>query len=151
MKSYIWILIIALTLMACEEFGDTEGIEVVTELKTHQEPEPEPEPEPEYYLRVNVESISFTAEGGTQELQIVSNTSWSITCPSWCYASVPNGSGNKTVNITATENDAYEDRSGTIVITDGANNTVSIAVSQERKQQQDTHRDPESGDNLPPS
>ena len=58
---------------------------------------------------------------------------------------------NKTVNITATENDAYEDRSGTVVITDGANNTVSIAVSQERKQQQDTHRDPESGDNLPPS
>ena len=148
MKSYIWILVIALTLMACEEFGETEGIEVVTELKTHQEPEPEPEPE--YYLRVNVESISFTAEGGTQELQIVSNTSWSITCPSWCYASLPNGSGNKTVIITATENDAYEDRSGTIVITDGANNTVSIAVSQERKQQ-DTQRDPESGDNLPPS
>ena len=145
MKSYVWILIIALTVMACEEFGDTDGIEVVTELKTHQEPEPE------YYLRVNVESINFTAEGGTQELQIVSNTSWSINCPSWCSASVANGTGDKTVTISTIGNDSYEDRSGIIVITDGGNNTVSIPVSQERKQQQDTHRDPQNDDNLPPT
>lgn len=73
-------------------------------------------------LAVVQDTLTFPYQGGTQSLSITSDGQWGISqLPEWVSASIVSGNGNSVVSFTATENSAYDDREGQVVVyaTDG--------------------------------
>ena len=71
----------------------------------------------EKYLRVSVESLSFTSPEGSMSFTITSNTSWTIKSDhEWCTVSSTSGSNNATITVNVTENTSTSSRSATITI-----------------------------------
>ena len=108
-----------------------------------------PDTPTEKTLSANASSLSYENTGGNQSFIITSNTSWSISCPSWCTLSTSSGTGNATITVTVGENPTKEQRSGQIVISGDGVNDVTINVSQ--KAGETASSEPNPGDNLPPS
>lgn len=98
-------------------------------------------------LSVNTTSLEFEKDGGSQNITITSNTSWTITCPEWCTISKTSGSDNATITVTVGKNEKTEKRDSQIVISGDGVNAATINVSQKAG----TSSGPNSGDNLPPS
>ena len=56
-------------------------------------------------ITVSPASLSFLATGGTKQLQITCNGDWSVSgTPDWCTLSSTSGSGNATIQLTASAN-----------------------------------------------
>lgn len=73
-------------------------------------------------------SITFENSGGTRQVQITSNTSWTISgMPAWLSVSPMSGNGNATVNITTTS--SYEQRNAFLTIQAG-NASTGISITQ---------------------
>ena len=87
------------------------------------------------YIETEQTELSFTASGGSQELAVLSNTSWTVSStPSWLTVSPSNGDGDGTVKVTAQDNPNTANRSGVIHITQsGLSIDVAITVSQAGK------------------
>ena len=81
------------------------------------------------------ESIKATAEGGEFNVDVVSNTAWTIMVPApgdWCQPSVASGSGNATVKFTVAANPKTEDRTVDITFTETTSNkTTKVSFLQE--------------------
>ena len=75
---------------------------------------------------------SCPASGGTLILNIASNTSWTISAPSWCSLSPTSGSGDRTITVTVLSNNTYAPRVGYIYVrtTDSPVITRTINVPQ---------------------
>lgn len=98
-------------------------------------------------LSVNTTSLEFEKDGGTQNITITSNTSWTITCPDWCTLSKTSGSDNATITVTVGKNEKTERREGQIVVSGEGVNKATVNVSQKAG----SNSSPNPGDNLPPS
>lgn len=98
-------------------------------------------------LSVNTTSLEFEKDGGSQNITITSNTSWTITYPDWCTLSKTLGYDNATITVTVGKNEKTEKRDGQIVISGEGVNAATINVSQKAA----ISTGPNPGDNLPPS
>lgn len=87
------------------------------------------------YIETEQTELSFIASGGSQELAVLSNTSWTVSSvPSWITVSPSNGEGDGKVKVTAQDNPNTANRSGVIHITQsGLSIDVVITVSQAGK------------------
>ena len=122
------------------EGGDkTQRVEI-TQMKSSDTPA-------QKTLSVNTTSLEFEKDGGSQNITITSNTSWTITCPDWCTLSKTSGSDSATITVTVGKNEKTEKREGQIVISGEGVNAATINVSQKAG----TSSGPNPGDNLPPS
>ncbi|MEM9547088.1 MAG: chondroitinase-B domain-containing protein [Bacteroidota bacterium] len=79
-------------------------------------------------------SLIFDVNGGTMELDIVSNVDWSILedIP-WLSIDASTGSGSRTVNVTAEKNQSGVERSGTFTIDEiggGSNLSTDVSILQ---------------------
>lgn len=84
---------------------------------------------------VDNKSLLFTAAGGTNNLNITSNTNWNISnCLSWIKLSQSSGKGNVDLTVTAEENTSADDRVGTMQLNiDGNSNYTTINIRQSGK------------------
>lgn len=81
-------------------------------------------------LAVSQTSLSANPEGGSLSFNITSNSEWTATSnASWCRVNTTSGTGNKTVNITVTENNGTNERTATITVTAG-NVTRTVRITQ---------------------
>lgn len=87
------------------------------------------------YIETEQTELSFTANGGSQNLSVLSNTTWSVSSvPSWITVSPNNGEGNGTVKVTAQDNPNTANRTGVIHITQtGLSIDIAISVTQAGK------------------
>lgn len=87
----------------------------------------------EFYLKISPEKLEkFKRGGGKQEIQILSNSEWTITSSAgWCTPSQYRGSGDQKITISATQNTLTSDRNATITISWGQE-VKPIEVTQER-------------------
>jgi len=100
------------------------------------------------YMSVNILSLEFDKTGGSKNFIISSNTTWSISCPEWCYLSTQSGSSSATITVTISKNDKAETRSGQITLKGDGVDDVIINVSQEAGDKNSNQ--PNSDDNQPP-
>lgn len=84
---------------------------------------------------VDNKSLVFPAAGGISNLNVISNTNWSISdCPTWLSLSQTSGKGNATVTVTAEENFSSDERVGTMLLRiDGKSGYSTINVRQSGK------------------
>ena len=122
------------------EGGDKTQYVEITQMKSSTTPE-------QKTLAVNTNSLEFEKDGGSQNITITSNTSWTITYPDWCTLSKTSGSDNETITVTVGKNEKTEKRDGQIVISGEGVNAATINVSQKAA----ISTGPNPGDNLPPS
>ncbi len=99
------------------------------------------------YMSVNTNALEFEKDGGSLNITISSNTSWSITCPDWCTLSTKSGNGDTTITVTAAKNESKEQRVGQIVVSGEGVNAVNVSITQKAG----TGTEPNPGDNPPPS
>ena len=84
---------------------------------------------------VNMPSVSFGESGGSQTIQVTSNTGWTVTgAPNWLSVSPSQSSGNGTISITANANTGKDSRSCTLYISAGSAST-QVSVYQSAKNQ----------------
>lgn len=73
-------------------------------------------------LLVDTTCLNFESKGGTKTISVNSNTSWTITTPSWITAEPSSGSGNQSVNITVGKNEGNFTNEDNITICAGSIN-----------------------------
>lgn len=77
------------------------------------------------YFSVSPQALYFVNYGGTQYVNITTNSAWGITTPSWVTANTTTGYGNAVIAFTTDTYDGTSDRVGNIVINgDGASATI---------------------------
>ena len=80
-------------------------------------------------ITVSPASLSFLASGGTKTIQITCNGDWSVSgTPDWCTLSSTTGSGNATVQLTASANSNAQ-RTAQLTFT-CSGRTATVAVMQ---------------------
>ena len=83
-------------------------------------------------LSLNPESLSFVADGGTQNVTVTSNGSWTASSTeTWCKTNVTSGKGNSTLTITVEANSTSSARSANVIVK-VSNLEKRITVSQEK-------------------
>ena len=101
-------------------------------------------------LAVSPVSLEFEASGGVQSLTLTSNTSWVVSSsPEWCILSAYSGSGNAEIGVTAEANPTEAQRRGHIIVAGEGVNPITISLVQ--KESTSSQKEPDPGDNLPPS
>ncbi|MBK8966523.1 MAG: hypothetical protein IPM36_07540 [Lewinellaceae bacterium] len=83
-------------------------------------------------LSVNPSSFNFSANGGSNSMNLTANCAWSIqNIPSWLMLTPTSGSANATVSVTCAPNTSQQSRSVTLTITgcNGLSQTVTISQS----------------------
>ncbi|NDV95394.1 hypothetical protein D0T84_10770 [Dysgonomonas sp. 521] len=82
-------------------------------------------------LEISTASINLNANGGSQSIQVFSNTSWFVTDPniSWCRISPLSGNGNGSIQVVIDENNSTTNRNITISINANSKHT-SFDISQ---------------------
>lgn len=80
-----------------------------------------------YQISVSPASLSFLSAGGSKDLKISCDGSWSISGqPSWCIPSTTTGTGDATIQLTVSANNDAK-RTGSLTITcSGTTKTVAI-------------------------
>lgn len=85
-------------------------------------------------VTVSSPEVLFTVSGGSSEVTITTNTSWSIKSydkPDWLQISQTSGdAGSTTLKITAPENKAFADRAATLLIATADGAPIQLAVNQ---------------------
>ncbi len=83
----------------------------------------------DYYLTISQSSLSFDANGGSQNINVTSNDSWTVSSnQSWCVVSPTNYSNNGTFQIAVGQNTTNSERYVTITIK-GTNSNISRTVT----------------------
>jgi len=88
--------------------------------------------EKEPILEVSLSSFNFSDQGSSQTISFSTNKDWSasVSGGSWCTISPASGSSDvKSITVSVTANDTYDDRSATITIT-AEELTKVITISQ---------------------
>lgn len=87
------------------------------------------------FIKLTPNSLTFTADGQQQKLQVESNVAWKITeKPEWISASTYSGTGDAELTITAKENLSDTPRSGTLKMVDqGSSITAQVNIMQNTK------------------
>lgn len=87
------------------------------------------------YVETKQSTLDYESTGGKLQLDVESNTSWKVTsCPQWLQLSQTEGQGNKSINVTASDNLSTTLRTGTIEIAQPGTSIVArVAVSQKGK------------------
>jgi len=68
-------------------------------------------------LYITPDSLNFEASGGSSEIHIASNTSWSISVSAeWCMLSTWSSEGDATIDVTVLENDDSLSRSALVTL-----------------------------------
>ncbi|WP_304708957.1 BACON domain-containing protein [uncultured Rikenella sp.] len=82
-------------------------------------------------FKLTISPTSYTAVigGGSFTLNITSNTSWSVSYPSWC-SGVTSGNGNASITVTVASNANSPARSGNITVRTASGITKSCSVNQ---------------------
>ena len=82
-------------------------------------------------LKVSVGKLDFEGHGGSQNINITSNTFWNaFSYEDWLHISMEEGRGSKSINITTDPNPSTrEDRTGTVTIKNGLQ-TCQVDVTQ---------------------
>ena len=89
--------------------------------------------QPEPFLSVSPESLSFPAEGGSQTIEISSNSAWTAVADSYDFSVSPSsGSNNGTVTVTIPEATTLDPFSGSVLIKSGGLSAV-VNVTREPK------------------
>lgn len=118
---------------------------------------PEKENPPDQPIKGTVEvssnNFAFDADGGSHNLTITSNTTWTINFNSsdWCTPSIQTSKGNATLALSAQPNDSEEPRNH--VLTVSALNTdtiISISCTQEGKKRDTIPQEPVLEDYIEP-
>ena len=74
-------------------------------------------PQPKYELAVSKSSVDFPAEGGTTQMQIMTEGSWNISVPSsFLMVSPMYGIGDAAVNITVEPNEFFSERMEYLIV-----------------------------------
>lgn len=82
-------------------------------------------------VSISPSELNFSNTGGTQEVTVNSNTSWTVTgAADWMELSKSNGNGNSSIRITVGANISASSRSAVLVFTSSGNSTQLI-VSQD--------------------
>lgn len=78
------------------------------------------------------QSLEFTVDGGSKPLSIASNTGWNVITPdAWISLSQSSGSGDGSIQVTASANTSKSARTGSVVLQNSVGQTVqTISVSQ---------------------
>lgn len=87
----------------------------------------------EFYLKISPEKLEkFKRGGGKQDIQILSNSEWTITSSDgWCTPSQYRGSGDQKITVSAAQNTLTSDRNTIITISWGQE-VKTVEVTQER-------------------
>lgn len=84
-------------------------------------------------LTLSDTELTFSSEGGQQELTITSNTTWEITnLPNWCTVSKNHGDNIQTIMIIALKNQSYDDRQAILSVQAG-NLSQAVNITQQQK------------------
>lgn len=85
-------------------------------------------------LEISESSFSFKAPAASDTFEIVSNTTWTISIPSWITISAQSGEGNAHLTISTTNNTTGFQRRATITITakDIIVKTISVIQAEEK-------------------
>lgn len=131
MKKYIWLSIVTLIFSACGDNADLDGVQMSKD-----------------YIDA-VSTLSISNEGGTYDLEITANCSWTVSNEaSWLSLSTSSGSNSQRITVSATKNRNTTDRTATIVISSGEVANKRVVVSQARSEA--GKMVPEPDDNIPP-
>ncbi len=101
-KKFLWSLLLMMVAMT------TVGL---TSCGSDEEPD---------QVSVNMPSVNFSENGGTQIIQVLSNTKWTVSnTTNWLTVAPIQGSGNGQFTITASANTEKNSRNGALTITAG--------------------------------
>ncbi len=83
-------------------------------------------------LTVSPDNIHFSSNGGTQTVNVSSNTGWHVASSDWIGVNPSSGTGNASVSITVGANTSTTERSGTVIFeTNDQSLSVSVSVTQD--------------------
>lgn len=106
--------------ISCKENTTGANRENIIEIKTSRETIPVSinQSGNKFYLKTSPKNLAgFTRTGGSQNLQILSNTDWMVvSSEAWCSPSETRGNGDKLISISATQNTLTTSRNATITI-----------------------------------
>lgn len=87
------------------------------------------------FIEAEKERLDFVAKGGTQNLVVLSNISWTVSAyPDWITVNPTSGGGNGAINVVAAENPNTTTRHGEIYITqEGLSISCTVDVWQRGK------------------
>ncbi|MCC8155610.1 MAG: M64 family metallo-endopeptidase [Tannerellaceae bacterium] len=87
--------------------------------------------EEETHLSLSVHEVTFAAEGGTEEIELVTNTEWYISSATEWISFVPTtGAGSSTFTVTTASNPGDTDRNASFLVFAGRN-VDTVYVSQQ--------------------
>lgn len=131
MKKYIWLSIVTLIFSACGDNADLDGVQMSKD-----------------YIDA-VSTLSISNEGGTYDLEITANCSWTVSNEaSWLSLSTSSGINSQRITVSATKNRNTTERTTTIIISSGDVAKKRVVVSQLRSEA--GKMVPEPDDNIPP-
>lgn len=131
MKKYIRLSIVAIIVSACGDNADLDGVQISKD-----------------YIDA-VSTLSISNEGGTYDLEITANCSWTVSNEaSWLSLSTSSGSNSQRITVSATKNRNTTERTATIIITSGEVAQKRVIVSQSRSDAGSLIPGPD--DNIPP-
>ena len=87
------------------------------------------------YFIIDNSALDFTSKGGTLNLSLSSNTTWTSRIDgdvSWLTVSPTSGKGNSTVSISATDNPSMTDRSAKVYF-DAIDKNVCVVIKQKAR------------------
>ena len=81
-------------------------------------------------LEVDPQSLVFADNETSVSFDIVSNAKWELTCSDWLKCSPDKGEGNRSVRATATINNQYAARTGSITVSTPTGKSQTVQVTQ---------------------
>lgn len=87
------------------------------------------------FINTDKKEISFGASAETQNLQVLSNTSWQVSSlPSWVSVDKESGNGNSEINVIVDENPYTTERNGEFLVSQpGLSSQAVVKVNQKGK------------------
>lgn len=107
----------------------------------------------EIILTIDTNTFDFSAEGGSEKINITSNSVWKINYESdaWCKPTIQTSKGDASVTISAEENTATDSRSMTMTITSDGAEDVTVTINQSAGEDEPVEPgDPENPDYIDP-
>lgn len=82
-------------------------------------------------LSLNVTTLEFGQEGGSQTVAVTSNAEWTVsTSAEWISVSPSEGSGNGTIVVTVAPNNERQERWNIVTVQNGVKNLTSLNIYQ---------------------
>lgn len=85
------------------------------------------------YFTISDDALRFTSRGGTLEVTITSNDTWTAQIENeaeWLSLSEPSGTGNVEVSLVAADNPSVNEREATVLFETSHSQTVRLVVTQ---------------------